>query len=792
MDYDIGHQFSWYRGDAIRSNMSDNIDIYYCKSTNYRAFKINRNIIGEKNLDYTGDYSFLKGGYGIYFLYKIEQTSKGQTLHIYVGKAEDRNNPHGMDRLVEHITNDEKLGMKYHNKWNKALYITVKEDKDNPEFTSGIVTALESQFIQMFKGLDETMKLAKDTKTNIICYNSKIGGKSNESIANYKTSIYAIIALLCHSGIGIIPDKAFKKFDDEVRAKEFEYKIEEINQLKTELATRIKDIASTNIDKSVEDNAEYLKFKVADRFKKALDLYRDLGVAIINDRVYSEQELLSLEKSSNVLTREDIAKDMFDLVSSKYDIEDKTYLIYYSKDGIFAKVIMDKLAESIQNRTRHEQMKALRNLVGSQLFIIAPTAECYNLSMKTVLSRYSDIMANIDSGWALDIDNLILPNIIKINNMNNLIKTLDGRMFIREQIEKEFKTVKFDVVIGNPPYNNDLYLDFVTLGDRLAKEATCMITPAKWQAKGGEKNEAFRKNIVPRMSDIVYYKDTKDVFDIGEPGGISIILADKQEHPIKMIESKCIRNKTLESDWEEHDETTLTLLPRKILNVIGKVGQLGDGFKQSLYVKNTDHGEISIDGQLGFKRFTYTSEQERGEALNQAGYVEVMQGDKVVGYKSIKSLFTTANLDKWKCIQSCMPVQGSSDPFNKDTGKALGSNLIMVIKPYQVPKGSFQILKYFDSENSAESFRSYINSKTMSFMQFFGLCGATMTKEFFRFIPDPKDWSCVYVDAPHPGVTPDKHGKYEYNGKTYCSLYYKYNLTQDEINIIESVIKERK
>lgn len=27
----------------------------------------------------------------------------------------------------------------------------------------------------------------------------------------------------------------------------------------------------------------------------------------------------------------------------------------------------------------------------------------------------------------------------------------------------------FDVVVGNPPYNNDMYLDFVMIGHELAK-----------------------------------------------------------------------------------------------------------------------------------------------------------------------------------------------------------------------------------------------------------------------------------------------------------------------------------
>lgn len=80
----------------------------------------------------------------------------------------------------------------------------------------------------------------------------------------------------------------------------------------------------------------------------------------------------------------------------------------------------------------------------------------------------------------------------------------------------------------------------------------------------------------------------------------------------------------------------------------------------------------------------------------------------------------------------------------------------------------------------------------MSFSQFMGVCGATMTREFFRFVPNPNDWTVTYVDAPHPGVTPDEKGYYEHNGIKYCSLYARYGLTQDDISLIESVIKERK
>lgn len=257
-----------------------------------------------------------------------------------------------------------------------------------------------------------------------------------------------------------------------------------------------------------------------------------------------------------------------------------------------------------------------------------------------------------------------------------------------------------------------------------------------------------------------------------------------------MVKCVCSKNKSLESDWEIHDEKEVVLLPRKILNVLGKMGQLGeDSFKQSKYVKNVDTGESGIMGQLGFKRFTYTSEQDRGELLKQAGYVEIMQGSKVCGYKSIKELFTTDRLDEYKVITSCMWGNGNL-LFNKQ-GTLLGVTNVNIIGPYQVPKGSFVIMKYGDKRD-CESLKSFLYSKVIAFLIYCGICGATITKEFFRFVPNPNDWSVTYVDSPHPGVVTDEKGYYTYNGERYCSLYVRYKLSKEDIDIIESIIKARK
>jgi hypothetical protein len=168
--------------------------------------------------------------------------------------------------------------------------------------------------------------------------------------------------------------------------------------------------------------------------------------------------------------------------------------------------------------------------------------------------------------------------------------------------------------------------------------------------------------------------------------------------------------------------------------------------------------------------------------------VEVMQGEKVIGYKKIDDLFTNLRLDKYKITTSVMAGNIELDA----SGKTLAIVPCNILKPYQVPKGSFPVLKYFDNLEECTSFRSYYSTRCVAFLFLFGACGSTLTKEFFRFVPDPNDWTCTYVDAPHPNVVPDAKGYYELAGKRYCSLYARYKLTDDDIKIIESVIKERK
>ena len=470
------------------------------------------------------------------------------------------------------------------------------------------------------------------------------------------------------------------------------------------------------------------------------------------------------KKADEIATPQDICDDMATLFDYT-DCNRKIWMDMYCKTGNFLSSLkrqgVDKNNIAAICQTLQSQMLVCRKLYGKILPEVEVEIKIKSLESCKVtrrgqvyyISNWKDkVRYNYQEAY----------NIIKFVVMKEMERT----MSLDWTTEENFK---INNIIMNPPYNpSDLYIDFVELAHNIASENVVAITPAKGiNGKADAKNDKFRKEIVPYISKAVLSRSGHDIFEVDENAGICYYLIDNKEHKIKLVKNICTDNQQIRSDFEEHDETALNLYNRKILSIIGKVGTLGEGFKQSLYVKNTDRGEETIAGTLGFKRQIFTGEQDRGEKTPQSNYVEVMQGEKVVGYRAVSELFTTLNLNKYKCTCSCM--MGYSAMF-LGKNKVIGSPYINIIGPNQVPKGSFPVLRYFDTEQEAKSFQSYIHSKLCSFLFFLGICGATITAQFFRFIPDPKVFDHIFTDE---------------------ELYKKYDLTDEEISIIESIIKSR-
>lgn len=89
-----------------------------------------------------------------------------------------------------------------------------------------------------------------------------------------------------------------------------------------------------------------------------------------------------------------------------------------------------------------------------------------------------------------------------------------------------------------------------------------------------------------------------------------------------------------------------------------------------------------------------------------------------------------------------------------------------------IDRGDSKVMFSSDNIVECESFNSYINTKFVRFMILMRYCRNTVNNdESWSFVPDPGVFDHIFTDE---------------------ELYKKYNLTQEEINIIESVIKDRK
>ena len=94
----------------------------------------------------------------------------------------------------------------------------------------------------------------------------------------------------------------------------------------------------------------------------------------------------------------------------------------------------------------------------------------------------------------------------------------------KDIVKELLKPMKFDVVVGNPPYNDGVYLDFVLKGHELAKSYDLWITPVNFVTPSVGKSEsvkrdkiAFKDSIAPFITDFIYYPDEVDCFLIKQP-----------------------------------------------------------------------------------------------------------------------------------------------------------------------------------------------------------------------------------------------------------------------------------
>lgn len=335
--------------------------------------------------------------------------------------------------------------------------------------------------------------------------------------------------------------------------------------------------------------------------------------------------------------------------------------------------------------------------------------------------------------------------------------------FIHIENPEEIFKMKFDVIIGNPPYQlsdggqgasaSPIYQLFVQQAQKLQPRYLSMIIPSRWFA-GGKGLDLFRKSMLndSRISKLVDYENYKDVFPTlgGLAGGVCYFLWERDHNGTCEVIN---RTNTTESSMErELNEFDVFIRSNKAISILHKVLSSHKG----------QYLDKVVSSRKPFGLPTNYQPKEDGVPCQFIQRIGLKYADK----KDITDPFDLLN--KWKIIVPKAPIAGQTD-FSKPVNIYYESNT-KIIPPGTCCTESFIVLFAAETEEEVLSFKSYMFTKTARFLLLQSVVSQDITRERFRFVPDLGDYNTTFTDE---------------------MLIEKWGLSEEEWTLIQSRIGEQ-
>lgn len=490
---------------------------------------------------------------------------------------------------------------------------------------------------------------------------------------------------------------------------------------------------------------------------------------------YNPDVLNCIANLSNdeVFTPPELANKMLDLLPQELFKSPKTtFLDPFTKSGVFLREIVKRLDKGLANEIPDRQ-KRIDHILHNQVFGIACTELTSLLARrsvycsKTANGKYSISKFDTQEG------NILYKN-IKHTWVNGKCKYCGASqsvydrgseaeqyayMFIHTDNPKQFfKNMKFDVIIGNPPYHLDdggygasskaIYPLFVTQAKLLSPMYICMITPARWYAGGKDLNE-FR-DMMLKDTRLLYIHDFPNASEcfpgVEIKGGVCYYLWKKKykgEVTIYSHKNNEVTSVMTRPLLEQGCETFIR--QNESISILRKVRSNTDSYFSDI-----------VHPAMTFGIRTYVKEFDSNCPIN--GYIKVY-AQKTIGYIRREKIESGQEyIDSWKVI---LPEAIGSGELGKDILKPI------ISEPSSINTETYIMNGPYETKEEAENVVSYIQTKFFHFM--LGLKKITQhtTKSVYQFVP-LQDFSHPWTDE---------------------MLYKKYGLTDEEIAFIESMIR---
>ncbi len=442
--------------------------------------------------------------------------------------------------------------------------------------------------------------------------------------------------------------------------------------------------------------------------------------------------------SDEVFTPPHVAKQMLDLLPEEiWSDKEATFLDPAVKSGVFLREIAKRLTDGLEKEIPDLQAR-VNHIMTRQVFGIGITELTSLLARRSLYcSKHADGKFSICDGFENENGNIFFDRIehewknekcvhcsaSKNNYDREEPLETHAYQFIHRQIPERIKNMKFDVIIGNPPYQlsdgghgasaTPIYHKFVQNAQRLNPRYVSMIIPARWYA-GGKGLDSFRETMLDdnRITKLFDYPIASDVFPgVKVIGGICYFLWERDTRAKCQVTCNFGKNSsTLKRRMNQFDTfvrfneavTILEKILEKKLPSQSEFVSKGKPFGLRTFEKPSGTGDIMLyaNGQQGrIERAKITS-----------------------GHNLIA---------KWKVFIS--QGYGEGGEGREYPRQIIGKPI--VAPPQSACTETYIVAGAFDSKNEATNFAKFLTTKFARFLIALKKNTQHTTRERFLFVP---------------------------------------------------------
>jgi len=501
---------------------------------------------------------------------------------------------------------------------------------------------------------------------------------------------------------------------------------------------------------------------------------------------YNPDVLSCLANLSNdeVFTPPSLVNDILDLLPSElWSNPNAKFLDPVSKSGVFLREMAKRLMKGLETQIPDKQER-INHIFSQQLYGIAITDLTALLSRRSVYcSKTANGKYSICETFDDEQGNIRYQRMKhtwksgkcsycgasqEVYDRDDALETYAYHFIhtsVAEPAEANLEKIynmKFDVIVGNPPYQlsdggnsrsaKPIYHKFIKQAKKLNPRYLTMITPARWYA-GGKGLDDFRAEMLAdkRIRKLIDFENSNDVFPgVDVAGGICYFLWDRdnkgQCEVVNLIDGKQVKSE------RALDEFPILIRHSQAIPIIRKV-----------LAKKENGGKRLSDVVSSRKPFglptNYTPKNSGISCwfIQKIGLKYASKNDVVDDNKL---------LDKWKFLAPKAPIAGQTD-FSKPVGFYYDGNT-RIAKPDECCTESFIVLGAFSTEKEVLAYKSFIFTKVVRFLLLQTVVSQDVTRSNFQFIPDLGKYEGEYTDK---------------------MLIKRWGITADEWNFIDSKIK---